>query len=113
MTGRSIRQGILAAATALAIGAAPLWASHDGKHVYKKTCGNCHHFGALGAPVVGDEAAWKPRVAQGRAVLYQHALRGFKGMPAKGANPKLSDQEVRLAVDYMISEVADRLLTNH
>ena len=107
MTGSLIRQSVVAATVALAIGASPLWASHNGKHVYKKTCGNCHHFGALGAPVFGDVAAWKPRVAQGKAVLYQHALHGFKSMPAKGANPRLTDQEVRLAVDYMISEVTD------
>ena len=107
MTRVMLRQGLMAAVAALAIGASPLWASHNGKHVYKKTCGNCHHFGALGAPVFGDSAAWKPRVAQGKAVLYRHALRGFKGMPAKGANPKLTDLEVRLAVDYMISEVTD------
>jgi len=48
--------------------------------------------------------AWQPRIAQGKSMLYRHALRGFKSMPAKGANPKLTDQEVRTAVDYRVKD---------
>ena len=36
----------------------------------------------------GDKAAWGPRIAKGKDVLYEHAIKGFQGsagvMPAKG-----------------------------
>ena len=104
MDGRSIIQGLLLAALTVS----PLSSAvADGKAVYMKTCGNCHHYGVSGAPVFGDRSAWQPRIAQGKDVLYRHALRGFKGMPAKGANPKLTDAQVRSAVDYMIKQVGN------
>lgn len=99
-------QGLVAAAV-LAGGVLAPVAAHDGKAVYRKTCGNCHHYGVAGAPVFGDSEAWQPRIAQGKDVLYRHALQGFKGMPAKGANPKLTDTEVRQAVDYMVQEASN------
>ena len=48
------------------------------------------------------------RVAQGSDTLYDHAINGFTGaagfMPQKGGRLDLSDQEVRDAVDYMVTE---------
>ncbi len=80
-----------------------------GEHVFKGTCAMCHQTGAGGAPIKGNKADWEPRIAQGKDVLYKHALEGFKGgkgaMPAKGANASLSDDDVKAAVDYMVSEV--------
>lgn len=80
----------------------------EGRGVYKKTCMYCHQSGVLGAPPFGDNTAWQPRIAQGREVLYRHALRGYKGMPAKGANPTLTDAQVRLAVDYMVRNASNQ-----
>ncbi len=80
-----------------------------GEHVFKGTCAMCHQTGAGGAPIKGNKADWEPRIAQGKDVLYKHALEGFTGskgaMPAKGANASLSDDDVKAAVDYMVSEV--------
>lgn len=76
-----------------------------GAEVYKSTCSVCHATGLSGAPKFGDKAAWAPRVAQGTAVLHQHALAGYTGkvsvMPAKGGRADLADQSVLNAVDYM------------
>ncbi|RYF39191.1 MAG: cytochrome c5 family protein, partial [Cytophagaceae bacterium] len=59
-----------------------------------------------GAPKFGDKAAWAPRLAQGKAILYQHAIAGFQGkagvMPPKGGSTA-PDDEVKAAVDYMAS----------
>ncbi len=78
-----------------------------GKSVFGKTCAMCHAVGAAGAPKPGDKADWEPRIAQGNEVLYKHALEGFTGakgqMPAHGANAALSNEEVKAAVDYMVS----------
>ena len=52
-----------------------------------------------GAPKMGNKIAWQPRIAQGRDKLYDHALRG---MPPRGGNPKLNDNEVKAAVDYLV-----------
>ena len=78
-----------------------------GRSVWLGTCRNCHEEGFADAPAVADTAAWAPRVAKGKPVLYGHALQGFFGpagqmMPPRGGNPKLSDDEVRAAVDYML-----------
>lgn len=79
----------------------------DGKAVFNKTCKNCHLAGVGGAPKFKDKAAWAPRIAQGMDILTKHALKGFKGkakipMPPKGGNPKLSDDEVKAAIQYMV-----------
>ncbi|HEY3487448.1 MAG TPA: c-type cytochrome [Gammaproteobacteria bacterium] len=79
-------------------------ASQDtGSRVYAGTCQACHAAGVAGAPIVGDAAAWKPRIAQGIQVLYASSLNG-KGpiMLPKGGNPGLSDAEVKAAVDHMV-----------
>ena len=79
-----------------------------GAEVFKKTCVMCHQTGVAGAPKIGDKADWGPRIAQGKDVLYKHAIEGFTGqkgaMPAKGTNPALSDDEIKATVDYMVSK---------
>ncbi len=97
-------------APAAAAATVPAVASADagkGEHVYKGTCVMCHGTGAGGAPKFGDKGEWGPRIAQGNATLYEHALKGFNGtkgaMPARGANSSLSDDDVKAAVDYMVS----------
>ena len=80
-----------------------------GPQVYNNACIACHGSGAGGAPITGDGAVWAPRIAQGIDVLYDHAINGFDGdavtpMLAKGGRMDLSDEEVRSAVDYMVSE---------
>lgn len=79
----------------------------DGKKVYGNVCSMCHAAGVAGAPKPGDKADWGPRIAQGTDVLYKHALEGFTGakgmMPARGGNASLSDDEVKAAVDHMVS----------
>ena len=70
----------------------------------------CHGTGVAGAPKIGDKADWGPRVAQGKQVLYDHAIKGFTGqkgaMPPKGGATQLSDDEVKAAVDYMVSKAS-------
>ncbi len=83
-------------------------AAIDGKATYDTTCAVCHVAGVAGAPKLGDQAAWAPRIAQGIDTLYQHAINGFQGtvgfMPAKGGNAGLADDAVKAAVDHMVKE---------
>ena len=73
----------------------------SGEAVYQESCMACHSTGAAGAPKLGDKKAWQPLVAQGSATLLQHALHGYKGMPARGACANCSDSEIKAAVEYL------------
>jgi cytochrome c5 len=73
-----------------------------GEAAFTAVCSACHGAGVNGAPKVGDHAAWGPRIAQGKDVLYQHAIGGIRNMPAKGGTT-WPDATVRMAVDYMVS----------
>ncbi len=89
---------------AAAGGASAEAAPVDGKQIYQQACFACHGTGAAGAPKLGDKAAWAPRLAQGEGTLHDHAINGFKGMPAKGGRSDLSDATVKAVVDFMIAE---------
>ena len=110
--GQVYLPGEEAAASAPQVAAAthaePVETAMSGPQVYNEACIACHGSGIGGAPVVGDAGAWTDRIAQGNDLLYEHAIVGFTGsagyMPPKGARMDLSDDEVRAAVDYMVTE---------
>ena len=91
----------------LVIGSMPGSAGATGEETYNSCCVACHGTGVAGAPRVGDKAAWTDRIAQGESVLYENAIKGFQGasgvMPAKGGLTNLTDEQVKSAVDFMIS----------
>src|SRR5438876_820792 len=68
--------------------------SRTGEQVYKAVCTNCHQTGV----------AWAPHLVHGTAGLLQSALKGKGAMPPKGGNPSLSDDDVRAAVEFMVSQ---------
>ncbi|RZI83701.1 MAG: cytochrome c5 family protein [Rubrivivax sp.] len=71
-----------------------------GEEVFKAQCATCHASGALGAPKLGDAAAWGPRIGAGLAALAQSALKGKNAMPPQGGGD-FSDLEVTRAAAYM------------
>lgn len=77
----------------------------SGEQIVANSCALCHSTGMMQSPKLGDAAAWAPRIEQGIDVLYDHAINGFNMMPARGTNPSLSDDEVKAAVDHMLSLV--------
>lgn len=92
---------VAAAASVIAVVAK----AKSGEEVYNGACVACHGAGIAGAPKTGDKSLWSARVAQGVNVLYEHAIKGYKGMPAKGGQAGLSDDEVRAGVDYQIAKL--------
>ncbi|NDV13259.1 c-type cytochrome [Crenobacter caeni] len=75
--------------------------SRTGEGIYKALCASCHAAGLAGSPKFGDAAAWAPRIAQGEATLFTHAINGFNAMPARGGGADLTDDEVKRAVVYI------------
>lgn len=75
-----------------------------GQQIFTAVCATCHVSGLLQAPRLGNKDDWAPRLEKGMEMLYDHAINGFKNMPARGGRQDLSDDEVKQAVDYMISQ---------
>jgi cytochrome c5 len=83
----------------------PVVVTKSGEEIYNSSCVACHGVGIAGAPKVGDQEAWAPRIDQGLPTLYEHAINGYQGstgmMPPKGGAMSLSDDDIKTAVDYM------------
>jgi cytochrome c5 len=59
----------------------------------------------MGAPKLGDRAAWSARIEQGASKLTEHAITGIRKMPARGTCKSCSDDDIANAVAYMLSKV--------
>lgn len=79
-------------------------AARSGEAVYNSVCVACHGTGAAGAPRVGDKAAWAPRIATGMDALLKTAINGRGAMPPRGTCGNCSDEELKKAVEYMVSK---------
>ena len=76
----------------------------SGDQVYNASCLACHSIGVAGAPKVGDQAAWAPRTAKGLDGLLTTVVSGLNAMPPKGTCADCSDQELKAAIEYMLSQ---------
>jgi len=74
-----------------------------GKVLYDQHCSACHARGVAGAPMPGGKDVWAPRIAKGMEALYASALNGLNTMPPRGGKAGATDQEIKAAVDYMVS----------
>jgi cytochrome c5 len=68
-----------------------------------KHCNACHGAGVLGAPKIGDTAAWKERADHqgGLDGILAKAISGINAMPPKGTCADCSDDELRDAIKKM------------
>jgi cytochrome c5 len=76
-----------------------------GRDVYEATCAACHATGVAGAPKYGDKAQWAARATSGREALAASVIQGKGAMPPRGGDARLSDSEIRNAVDFMLKAV--------
>ncbi len=74
----------------------------QGKAIVLEKCRVCHIGGLRYAPILGNQEMWAPRIAKGEDTLVDHALHGFNQMPPRGGNPELSNDQIRLAVRYLM-----------
>ena len=82
----------------------------EGRAIWLGTCEACHANDVAGAPLITNKVAWASRLAKGRDALYKSALGGLTGpkgtqMPPRGGNDRLTDDQVRAAVEYMMAIV--------
>jgi len=78
-------------------------AARSGSDIYQSNCLACHSSGAMGAPKMGDAAAWAARIdAKGLETVYANAINGIGMMPAKGTCMNCSDDEIHAVIDYMV-----------
>ncbi|MGH8353774.1 MAG: c-type cytochrome [Pseudomonas sp.] len=89
-------KGVAAVAASAAGGAA-----RSGDEIVTKHCTACHGSGLLGAPKIGDGAAWKARATNGIDGLLKHAISGLNAMPPKGTCGDCSDDELKAAIEKM------------
>lgn len=77
----------------------------SGEAVYNAVCQVCHTTGVLNSPKLGDPASWETRLPKGKEALYLSVLNGLNLMPPKGGRLDLSDEQARMAVDYMLENL--------
>ena len=80
-------------------------AGGPGEQIVTSVCAACHATGVMQSPKLGNAGDWAPRIEKGIETLYTNAINGINMMPARGGRADLTDDEVKAAVDYMISEV--------
>ena len=76
--------------------------AHPGKAGYDASCKVCHETDSMGAPAVGDKAAWEAALKKGKDAVYSNAINGINGMPPKGGAMNLTDAQINEIVDYML-----------
>ena len=77
----------------------------DGQKTYQTYCQACHNAGIANAPKLGDKAAWEPRIAAGMDAMLATAVSGKNAMPPKGTCMSCSDDDLKAAIEYMVSQV--------
>lgn len=87
-----------------AVDAEPAIADFDAAASYQMSCFACHSSGAAGAPVVGDQEAWSERLEKGMDGVMANVINGVNAMPAKGMCMTCSNDNLRVLVDYMVSQ---------
>jgi len=74
----------------------------NGAEVYGGLCKTCHDAGVADAPIPGSEALAAREAERGLDGLVQNAINGLNVMPPKGGNPALTDEQIKVAVEFML-----------
>ncbi len=79
----------------------------NGRDIFLQNCAKCHVNGVAQAPRITSHSEWEPRLQGGRQNLLNSVLRGKDGMPPKGGNASITDEEAIAAMDYIVSRVVE------
>ena len=78
--------------------------ARSGADIVKSVCAACHQAGVAGAPKIGDQAAWAPRLKEGLNGMLAVATKGKGAMPPKGGAADLTDTELARAIVFMANQ---------
>lgn len=91
------------AVAALVVGEVPEGLTDNIKANVDGVCAGCHLAGVAGAPKHGDKVAWQERADKGLDALTASVINGLGVMPPRGGSA-LSDEEIPLAIQYLMSK---------
>lgn len=74
----------------------------DGPTVYNGLCKTCHDAGIAGAPITGSDQMAARLAEKGLEMLISNAINGLNAMPPRGGNPALTDEQIKVAVEFML-----------
>ena len=82
-------------------------APRSGDAIVEKNCQVCHSIGLANAPKLdaGAKADWEARLAGGYDAIVTSAIKGKGGMPPRGGDATLTDDEISAAIMQMLSTV--------
>ncbi len=78
---------------------------HLGKTIFESKCVLCHKNGIAGAPRLGNQSDWAPRIKKKFSLLLKHATMGYRAMPPKGACLECSIPDLEATIHYMLEQV--------
>lgn len=73
--------------------------------IVDRHCQACHDAGLAGAPKMDDADGWAPRIASGIDAMTQTVISGKGAMPPKGTCFTCTDDQLKLAVEVMVSRL--------
>ena len=71
--------------------------------IFREHCQGCDPGHTLGAPKIGDHAAWAERYKAGKDQMLKLAISGIRAMPPRGGST-FNDQQMKDAIAYMLHE---------
>lgn len=106
-------QNVTVSSSSLSSSSSEPSAGQIGKDIYDQHCATCHNGGVAGAPTLDEDNEWETRLGtKGIEVLYQNAINGYNGMPAKGACSSCDDVDIIAAVNHMLGTSLSADLTS-
>lgn len=76
--------------------------------IYSRSCMGCHTVPDSGAPQSHNIAAWDPRLQQGEAVLLDHMVNGFGGMPPLGQCFDCTAEDLTTLMHFMAAPAPEK-----
>ena len=95
---------IIAVCAGLVITTSGTSMADDGASTYKLVCSSCHESGVHNAPKLEEKVEWIPRIRKGMDALYASTVNGKCELSVKVLRKDLSDEDIKDAVDYMVSQ---------
>lgn len=85
----------------------------EGELIVQQFCMNCHDVKpliSLGAPRIGVNVDWEPRIKKGIEQMLQNTTEGYNAMPPRGGCFECTDEQLNLAIIAMFPELLKKKL---